>query len=962
MNSTSFARWLLVIGLGLLVATGCGSDEPAEEECTVDADCGPEDEWNCVDGVCEAVEDICAGVTCPGGQTCDPETGECVGECCTEHTCAGIPNAECDEEKCLMDDPSVDPCVLPECPECGPNERCNTNTFECEPACWRQHDGCPEPYLRCEDDPDHEFYGQCVQRPVREGEVGWPCADDPTVCIEGTCMDQFQDPGIAFCSLGCSDDSQCPVGSFCDQGWCFNACDPDGYQDCAPGTQCIDGGTRLHMCLRILHESECEEDCLPAYSECDPDVADQCEAGLACLELTGGSFCQKLSCHYLDGGCPAGDRCFNLGINLSGCFEGCDPTEVEGCTDPNAACIAEGPIVGSRDTFMLAHSESDCTDLGYDALANPTGASHAYTCYASCPDEGCPGGQFCSDMVMFQGGDPIDVCVTYSTGEGTCDEGACADMGCTDLGTQDGTPIAACYLGCDSDDDCTDGAGGTCHRLTFTGGQSMQLCVYHWDDGYCLFSCEDDGEDCGYCESDADCGTFEVAIAGGSTTVAEKCDHATNTCRRPTTVDQIGSRCHTGQGMDPEGIEDADGNFSGACATECEDEFDCAGGACVEVAGGDKFCKPVPTVCNIITGQCEPFCDENEDCIHDACIGDRCEVACEGDVDGECGSDGVCFTDEEQNYCFIDCNIAGCPDGSQCDEDSGICIFDAEFTSLTAGDVDLLEEDGLVVTTGADVEYGWETENATGVVVYGVPYDDGCPDADDESWGHMEDYGPSGSDVVAIPGNLCTMAVAEGELKNATVIWWVLTAPSVEAGILAAVEGEHADTYEVFLQVETLGAVDLDVEAAYLDVDGELVGDAEMVCELETIEDGVQECMHLADLMDGDIVEIAYTAYAYDLDGDESIDAVALVVDELGDLLEDCVEDAHCDAGEFCNDDFECEPEAEPDCTIETQDADCAGLTPYCHPEDGICMEDCVDDANCEEGEQCLDGSCEPFA
>jgi hypothetical protein len=875
MNAASFlasgtARALLIAGLGLVLATATGC--PSRDQCEVHEDCA-EGEVCSDDGFCEAFTDLCADVTCPGAQTCDAATGDCTGNCCTSNTCVGIPGSTCDEDRCRD---GADACVAPSCdPECGLNEVCNLATETCEPACIANR--CDPVYYKCDEDPGSATYGDCVPGMISEGEIGWPCSENAD-CTDGACIQIFNSDALNFCTRACTDDAQCPVGSYCEAqvGHCFLACDDSGFQDCPPSTQCIDDiGLQHPVCLKIFEESGCDDDCLPEHSACDPDASDECEAGLSCIGYGDDAFCQRTQCHYLDGGCADGDACLNLGNNLSACFQGCDPADPTACGD--FACLLENRIDGPRDTFWFANTEEECTSAGYDADAIPGGG---FTCHVGCSaDSDCLGGQFCNELALFDGADPISTCVNYAIVGGACSADPCpGDTTCTDLGGTGADASAVCYLACDEDADCTDDFGGTCRRFGFTGGGSMSLCVYVNQGAFCLWGCDDDA-DCGYCESDADCPT---RTAPDGSTQQTLCDYASNTCVMPvTSVAQVSQRCREGQTRNPDGIEREDGSTTGGCATACDDDLDCAGEC------HDGFCRPVATTCNAVTGQCEAKCDGGDDCIHGTCAGDRCALGC--DETADCAGLGVCY-ENEVNYCILDCSETGCAEGSTCDEEgSGLCYADPEWVTLTIDDVDVLAEGGVTYVSGSGARIVWETAGADGIRIYAADYSaEGCPDADSEDWTLSGDDDASGDIAIPAPmaGNHCIKLVAENHLVDTAVVFYMVDLPGVDITVTSVV-GVLAAAATVELSIQLNRVVDLVVTAQEYDDQGVEVGDAREVenCARTygTPSNDTVSCADTVTFLDGvdDVDNVVYTATALDPESDENEDTATASADDL---------------------------------------------------------------------------------
>ena len=124
-------------------STGPDRDRCAGVACPPGRQCDPDT------GSCRASEDACAGVVCPAGQACDDATGRCAAaNPCIARVCA-------DDEICSPETGGCEPAcpglvcpagqradlsactcfaAIPCAAACGPAQRCNEQTGQCEPV------------------------------------------------------------------------------------------------------------------------------------------------------------------------------------------------------------------------------------------------------------------------------------------------------------------------------------------------------------------------------------------------------------------------------------------------------------------------------------------------------------------------------------------------------------------------------------------------------------------------------------------------------------------------------------------------------------------------------------------------------------------------------------------------------------------------------------------------------------
>lgn len=191
-----------------------------------------------VDG---CIDSPCTQASCPQGQTCDPQTGQCSGDltCTYDVDCPG--QAICEQGKCVA-------------------ARCYAETCSQGQLCWQGN--CQSPPCDGKNCPSGEYChskGQCAQvcncpKGQRCGDNGCevdPCAattcPPAQVCENGTCRDRCKQNACKFSRLcvagvGCQQDPctavTCPPSSVCRRGFCVEPC---SELRCPDGTVCTQG-------------------------------------------------------------------------------------------------------------------------------------------------------------------------------------------------------------------------------------------------------------------------------------------------------------------------------------------------------------------------------------------------------------------------------------------------------------------------------------------------------------------------------------------------------------------------------------------------------------------------------------------------------------------------------------------------------------------------------------------------
>ena len=680
-------------GLGRCeVPTTCAADtdcddlnrpycDPARRQCVAcldEAHC-PEG-WACGGGACEEVAPCEADQDCALGARCDLGSGACV-ECVEDGHCVVGTGRTCDRatqtctpgEPCLSD-PDCTSLSTPRCDtraglcvvcmasaDCaGAGSTCELESRSCRPAqrCVEAAD-CDDPTLsicspeglcveclaaadcaaagaRCEG-------GVCSALAPREGLPGAPCRSWADCAASSTLpADQYRylclQPGDAvlpwqwyqgYCLGVCEDATQCPEGSVCLGGGCFDRCEGNG--DCRAGYTCqeLDGadGTLALVCApacdpALAAQISCVADYQCGTGRCDLEAgtcacspiggpcAGQgfCGAGASCVPETDGlgretgfpgGYCLELGCDPPSKPCPAGSSCYALDATNTACLPDCDPNLPTSCERVEYGC-AELPslILGGG-----CAADADC----------PAGTPRCY-------------------------------------------------------GATDAAP-GTCIRACAADSDCDTSQGHYCMRL----GGVVALCADPHQLGTCLAGCLDD-LDCGACASDLDCGA------------AESCDRGR--CRRTCSAQRPcpeGLRCG-GVGLcGAPCAADLDCGRGGTCeegtCLEAARRCDPVARRCDPACADDLDCGRVRT-CDTATERCQSPCDPE---LEGACGpagscdpalpgGPLCKLDCRA-VSEACAPETYCS--QSSGDCLERCPPFGagsCGPGEVCEPLDGSCV------------------------------------------------------------------------------------------------------------------------------------------------------------------------------------------------------------------------------------------------------------------------------------------------
>jgi len=416
--------------------------------------------------------------------------------------------------------------------------------------------------------------------------------------VPPTCGDDSDCPSGTFCKDGfcekitCDSNDECPEDHVCWSGYCFPLCDvPAGtYPACSEDTICIDPGNTGGDSICVPYPFPCNINELPG---------DGCPNGFVCW----GDYCWH-QCVPGAGMCPPGMDCVESNF-------------------PGIGFICVPPGGG----FPCA--DGACPD-GYDCFFG--------MCFARCGDANHPNGGVCEDGFECIEINGESFCVPYPF---PCD---LYGTGCP--------PGMICY-------------NGECYPECTPGGD---LC----EDG---FNCTDIGGGDFICFPEK---PNEGFVNDGPLVIrTEPLDYPDSPASEKIvfTANQFGRSVLTFQGFSQNPGGPGGGDCSKG--QECPPGYDCYGGICVLVPCGEDSDCPDGTICfaGHCYEECSP--DENKpckpgfDCVEvipglNLCLpggetgGGKCE-------DGNCPHGYECVDISGEKYCVpISCEDVVCPDGMQC--------------------------------------------------------------------------------------------------------------------------------------------------------------------------------------------------------------------------------------------------------------------------------------------------------
>lgn len=375
----------------------------------------------CQQGTC--IKDHCADYTCPENSTCTTKNDEAFcqcesplqmsnGKCCPKNstnvngTCKCNAGYELSGDSCVMSannpcrkkpcsqannpgQPNKNTCV-PDSSEAGYHCECNTSYEEDSDGKCKEivYDVCPNNMQclrgyclphdlsneQCIKDSDcREFGGNATcSAPNAAGGVCSGCTDNSDCPGNTQCNDTY-----GTCALMCDSDDDCPYGKCYSNGYCGQKhCSTD--EDCFNGSVCkYSTGDGDGMCQRAT----CKE---TVCSETNPGGS--CPDGASCINGSCVSSCEPNPCNEINR-----TTCEKrLGVPTCVCDEGtvekdgkCQP-EVKTC--PSGFVCKNGYCADKSDPAFFCAENSDC---GSSLTCSPTSPSG--TCSGCSLTKPCPG-------------------------------------------------------------------------------------------------------------------------------------------------------------------------------------------------------------------------------------------------------------------------------------------------------------------------------------------------------------------------------------------------------------------------------------------------------------------------------------------------------------------------------------------------------------------------------------------
>ena len=576
-------------------------------------------------GTC--VPEVCNGVQCPPGYTCQ-------GDGC-------VPEDGCTEDS-----------------HCPGEWTCDTDSGLCMPApnCSANPHNCPQGYL-CD-----AVSGTCV--PIVECDPSLPVVpgqcpgDDKCLpwgtsgacfpedsCVYGNpdygcednkeCEEDATRPGnIGKCAVECEEDDECDSGLCLPSGVCAT-CNPDDNQGCSTNQKCWATPDNMGVCLST---DECDNDaqCAPGKcyeGQCVPACTanNQCDSG-ACLNPPG--VCVTCIPGANNQGCSTNQKCWATPDGMGICLPITPP-----CTD--------GQPCGNGGICLVDTCVPACTPGDHTT---------------------CPG---------------TDKCLPWGTGGACFDKDSCVygsnnpAYGCEGNYECEADParpgnIGKCAVECEEDDECDSGlclpsgVCATCDPDEQKGCDADQKCWATPDNmGVCLSTDE--------CDNDAQCapGKCYEGQCVPACTANDQCD--SGVCRNPpgVCVTCIPGDDNEGCGTNQKCWATPDG--MGIClpTTPCTDDGRlcgnggvCVGNQCVpNCAPGDHDACPG-------TDKCLPYGNGGACFDKDSCVYDDVDYGCEDDP----GEPKECIDDPRKPGDIGTCTpipcttdpVDNCPDGFVC--------------------------------------------------------------------------------------------------------------------------------------------------------------------------------------------------------------------------------------------------------------------------------------------------------
>jgi hypothetical protein len=569
-------------------------------------------------------------VTCGGGCTEDPATGDAVCKQCD-------PAQNCCDPNGSYVASGIDPEN-----DCGSCEVCNG-----QGACVVVADGsdpknectasAPE---TCDHDGSCDGSGSCRYWPADT-----PCG--PESCTNGLHTLATTCDGAGTCSTAATEDCApytCDASSIACRGSCTSS------SHCAAGHWCNAG-------VGICEPTKAIGQACDSGLEC---TSGNCADGVCCNTACTGT-CQRCDLAANPGTCSAIPANQDPDSECSGTCQSCDgqgdcaPTAA--ATDPENECTASAPETCDHDGSC--DGSGSCRYWPEDTPCGPESCTNGLHTLATT----CDGAGTCSTAAT-------EDCAPY-----TCDASSIACRGsCTssshcaaghwcNAGVGICEPMKAIGQACDSGLECTSGncADGVCCNTACTG--TCQRCDQAANPGACsaiLANQDPDSEcpgTCQSCDGQGGCAPTAAAMDPENECTAEEpatcgqdgsCDGA-GSCRLwPAGTECVAQSCtgatlYLADTCDGAGACSDNGTLScapylclgDACGTTCGQDTDCA---------TNHFCDPATAQCLPLLVDGEPCVDGNL-CLSGLCVdGYCCDLACTAPCEAcdLAGSEGTC--------------------------------------------------------------------------------------------------------------------------------------------------------------------------------------------------------------------------------------------------------------------------------------------------------------------------------
>lgn len=507
----------------------------------------------------------------------------------------------------------------------------------------------------------------CIYTPVADGAA---CADalfcnGAETCRAGVCRGQMPCIDAAHCNEAADSCFQCLTNTECDDG---KVCTTDV---CQPNNTCAYVNNNL-VC-NDGNACTSNDRCSAGTCQGGPPVncndsnlctTDSCNTTTGCTHIHNTVTCNDGSA------CTVGDRCL-LGTCRGGPLPVCEdnnPCTQNDC-NPNTGCVFPAtPPGGSCEDGNACTSGDTCT-AGVCVPGAPLNCDDAVSCTVdTCNAGACvhtANNALCNDNL-------------FCTGTETCN----VQTGCVSSGNPCGGGQSCNEAGdfcgqCNTNADCNDNVACT----TDTCNQQTHTCSNVVNNAAC-----NDGQ---FCNGTETCNAQTGCVAGtpvncndGIPCTTDACNEATDAC----THTPVNSVCNDNIFCNGAETCNAQTGCANGTPVNCNDNIACTVDACDEagdtcthtpnnaVCNDAQFCNGVET-CNAQTGCVAGTavnCNDNVACTVDACDegGDTCTHA----PNNAACDDGLFCTGTETCNAQTGCSSSGDPcSGTFCDEQNNAC-------------------------------------------------------------------------------------------------------------------------------------------------------------------------------------------------------------------------------------------------------------------------------------------------